>query len=165
MSSRGIFTEVPEARRRTMAAIRGKNTRPEVTVRRIAHALGYRFRLHRRDLPGRPDLAFPGRRKVVMVHGCFWHQHPDPTCRPARMPKTRLEYWGPKLEANLARDARAQDNLAALDWKVLVIWECELQDVAAVATRLVAFLGPPGCARGGGREAPGGSLERLLHKR
>lgn len=165
MSSRTAFTDVPEARRRTMAAIRGKHTRPEVLVRRIAHALGYRFRLHRRDLPGRPDLAFPGRSKAVMVHGCFWHQHPNPACRAATMPRTRQEYWHPKLQANVARDARALHSLAALDWEVLVIWECELRDILAVASRLLAFLGPPGGARNERFQVPEGLIERLQVRR
>ena len=148
-----------------MASVRGKHTRPEMLVRRIAHALGYRFRLHRPDLPGRPDLTFPGRRKVVMVHGCFWHQHPDPACRAAAMPKTRQEYWHPKLEANIVRDARALDRLAALDWDVLVIWECELRDVLAVAKRLVAFLGPPGGARNRNSQFPEEFIKRFHHRR
>lgn len=160
LSSRTTFADVPEARRRTMAAIRGKHTRPEIMVRRVAHALGYRFRLHRRDLPGRPDLVFPGRRKVVMVHGCFWHQHQATACRAATMPKTRQEYWHPKLAANVARDARSLDGLTALGWDSLVIWECELRDTLAVANRLAAFLGPPGSARNGGSQA----LERLIEQ-
>ena len=163
LSSRTAFADVPEARRRTMAAIRGKHTRPEITVRRIAHALGYRFRLHRRDLPGRSDLAFPSRRKVVMMHGCFWHQHQDAACRAATMPRRRQEYWHPKLVANVARDARAIDGLTALGWQTLVIWECELRDTLAVANRLAAFLGLPRSARKGGSQAPEVLIERIQH--
>jgi len=165
LRSRNAFVDVPEVRRRTMSAIRSKDTRPEILVRRIAHALGYRFRLHRRDLPGRPDLVLPGRNKVVMVHGCFWHQHPDPTCRAAVKPKTRQDYWYPKLEANVARDIRTLEGLAALHWEVLVIWECELRDILAVARRLIAFLGSPGGARSGNFQVPEGLAERLQPRR
>ena len=129
-----------------MVAIRGSNTKPEIKVRRLAHRLGYRFRLHRKDLPGRPDLAFPGRRKVIFVHGCFWHQHPDPGCRPAALPRTRQDYWHPKLARNVERDARNIADLEAAGWQVLVIWECELADIDAVAGRIHVFLGPPGGA-------------------
>src|SRR5919106_1632532 len=113
----------PEQRSRNMAAIRGKNTAPELVVRRIAHRLGYRFRLHRRDLPGRPDLVFPRLRKVILVHGCFWHQHPG--CSLARSPKSRPDYWLPKLRRNQERDAKAAEALKGLGWDLMVLWECE----------------------------------------
>ena len=137
------FEDVPDQRRRIMSRIRPANTKPEMAVRRCAHAMGYRFRLHRRDLPGRPDLVFPARWKIVFVHGCFWHAHPDPSCRISSKPKTRTEYWHPKLSENAARDQRNIEKLVTLGWAVLVIWECELRDMAAVASRLQAFLGPP----------------------
>lgn len=110
-------------------------------VRRLAHSLGYRFRLHRRDLPGNPDLVFPGHRSVIFVHGCFWHQHPDPECRSSHTPRSRTEYWVPKLQRNVERDAENLSRLESLGWQVLVIWECELKDRDAVAERLRAFLG------------------------
>jgi DNA mismatch endonuclease (patch repair protein) len=127
-----------------MARVRGKDTKPEMVVRRLVHGLGYRYRLHRRDLPGTPDLVFPGRHKVVFVHGCFWHRHPDPACKLARWPKSRLEFWKPKLEGNRARDLVNQEKLRDLGWGVLVIWECELGNPASLADRLTEFLGPRG---------------------
>jgi len=124
-----------------MSRVRGKNTGPELTVRRLIHGLGYRFRLYRRDLPGTPDLVFPGRRKVIFVHGCFWHRHPDPGCRLARMPKSRQDYWGPKLEGNRARDLRKEAALAEAGWVVMTIWECELRDMTSLENRIRTFLG------------------------
>ena len=133
--------DVPEARRRNMAAVRGKHTKPELLVRRLLHRLGYRFRLHRRDLPGRPDVVFPSRRKVVEVRGCFWHRHQAPSCRNAVLPRTRAEWWQAKLDANVARDERNMKALLELGWKVLVVWECET-DAPDLAVRLAHFLGP-----------------------
>ncbi|ACS38034.1 very short patch repair endonuclease [Methylorubrum extorquens] len=141
------FSDVPEARRKIMSAIRSKDTKPERSVRRLAHSLGYRFRLHGKDLPGRPDIFFPGRRKAIFVHGCFWHQHPSDECRPSALPRTRRDYWVPKLERNVARDARNMTDLAAAGWDALVIWECELSDLEAVADRLRRFLGDSAIAR------------------
>lgn len=124
-----------------MAAIKGSDTKPERIVRSIAHRLGYRFRLHRRDLPGTPDLVFPGRRKVVFVHGCFWHQHPG--CRFATRPATRPAFWAAKLDGNRERDIRVRDELERLGWRVLVIWECETRSKPeTVGTQLAVFLGP-----------------------
>jgi DNA mismatch endonuclease (patch repair protein) len=100
--------------------------------------MGFRFRLHRRDLPGSPDLVFPGRRKVIFVHGCFWHQHPG--CHLARRPKSRPEYWPAKLDRNVERDAQVRDRLAAAGWEVLVVWECETADQVALRRRLSSFL-------------------------
>jgi DNA mismatch endonuclease, patch repair protein len=130
----------PAARSERMSRIRGRDTRPEMTVRRLLHSLGYRYRLHRRDLPGRPDMVFRGRRKAIFVHGCFWHRHPDPNCRLARLPKSRLEFWIPKLEANHLRDLRNQDALKAAGWSILVVWECELGDKEQLVNKLVRFL-------------------------
>lgn len=124
-----------------MALIKGRDTNPERVVRRIAHALGYRFRLHRRELPGTPDVVFPSRRKVIWVHGCFWHGH---QCKKGRLPKSRLRFWVPKIEGNKARDLRNQDALVAMGWKFLVLWQCELNDRSALAARLKRFLGKPG---------------------
>ena len=120
-------TVTSERRSEIMSGIRSKGMKPEMTVRRLLHAMGYRFRLHRRDLPGKPDLVFPGRRKVIFVHGCFWHQHGDPGCKIARRPKSNLEYWLPKLDRNASRDAEHQASLRDRGWDVLVIWECEVR--------------------------------------
>lgn len=120
-----------------MAKIRSKNTLPELAVRSIAHRLGFRFRLHRRDLPGTPDLVFVGLRKAVFVHGCFWHGH---SCKAEKMPKSRTDYWGPKIEMNRARDIRKRRQLAAKGWRSLVLWECELKMPERVAKRLARFL-------------------------
>ncbi|WP_343225592.1 very short patch repair endonuclease [Oricola nitratireducens] len=116
---------VDPARSAQMARVRGKDTKPEMVVRRLVHAMGYRYRLHRKDLPGKPDLVFPRLRKIIQVHGCFWHQHPDPACRRARIPKTRREFWVPKLEGNARRDIENERALQKLGWDVLVVWECE----------------------------------------
>ena len=131
-------TETSESRSRIMRAVRSRHTGPELIVRRITHGLGYRYRLHREDLPGKPDLVFPGRSKVIFVHGCFWHQH---QCRRgARAPKTNLDYWVPKLQKNKIRDAKNQDQLRELGWQFLVIWECQLGDQVALAERIKSFL-------------------------
>jgi len=139
---RGPFPNVSDERRRTMAAIRGKDTKPELAIRSLLHRSGYRFRLHRHELPGSPDIIFPSRRKAVFVHGCFWHRHAG--CSLASVPKTRTEYWRQKFRANRARDRRAARMLASLGWKVMVIWECELSDKAALGRRLKLFLGHSG---------------------
>lgn len=134
----------PEQRSAHMARIRGKDTKPELAVRQLLHGMGYRFRLHRRDLPGRPDLSFPSRRKVIYVHGCFWHHHAG--CALGHMPATRPEYWAEKFSRNQARDARNLSEIRALSWEALVVWECEVARPAALAERLTGFLGPPGRA-------------------
>jgi DNA mismatch endonuclease Vsr len=136
--------QVPPSRSRNMAAIRAKNTKPEMTVRRLLHAMGYRFRLHYRALPGRPDLAFPARFKVVEVRGCFWHRHSDPQCQNAVLPVTRRSWWTAKLNANVRRDNCNLRQIKRLGWDALVLWECELADRADVVARLRAFLGEPG---------------------
>lgn len=124
-----------------MSRIRGRDTGPELRVRRLVHRLGFRFRLHRRSLPGCPDLVFPGRRKVIFVHGCFWHRHPDLGCKLARLPKSRLDFWIPKLDANRRRDIRDQAALVERGWEVLIIWECELGDKEKLTREIVNFLG------------------------
>lgn len=141
MLEKGVpWPDVPEARRKVMRAIKSKNTKPEMAVRRLVHGMGYRYRLHRKDLPGKPDLTFGPRNKAIFVHGCFWHQHPG--CRDARMPATRLDYWEPKLTANVVRDARNLRLLRRLGWSVAVVWECQVEsDVSAVGRRLQRFLG------------------------
>src|SRR5208282_4244387 len=118
----------PIQRSERMARIRGRDTGPEWAARRIIHALGYRYRLHRGDLPGRPDLVFPSRRAVIFVHGCFFHRHRDRKCRLARLPKSRLEFWLPKLEGNRKRDLRNTRALRKAGWRVLTLWECELSN-------------------------------------
>ncbi len=127
-----------QARSRLMGRIGGKDTKPELVVRRIAHRLGFRFRLHRKDLPGTPDLVFPGPRKVVFVHGCYWHRHPG--CRFAYQPRSNVEFWTGKFAATVARDAKALADLSAQGWDALVIWECETRDSEFVASRLSAYL-------------------------
>ena len=129
-----------ERRCANMRAIRSKDMKPEMAVRRLAHRMGYRFRLHRKDLPGKPDMVSPSRRAVILVHGCFWHQHPDPDCRDARLPKSNTNYWKPKLARNQARDAENESALLAQGWRVLVIWECQIKDETALKQTLMAFL-------------------------
>ena len=128
-------------RSRNMAAIKSKDMKPEIAVRKLVHALGYRYRLHRRDLPGKPDLVFGPRRKVIFVHGCFWHLHPKKNCRDARRPKSNTGYWTPKLTRNIARDAANTAALKAMGWRVLVIWECETGDETRLRARLKLFFG------------------------
>jgi len=117
-----------------MALVRHKDTKPELRVRRFFHAAGLRYRLHSKALPGRPDLIFPARRVAVFIHGCFWHRHPAPDCKLARLPKSRLEFWQPKLDGNAARDIRNTLALEAAGWRVLIIWECETRDPARLAS-------------------------------
>lgn len=128
----------PEQRSENMRRIRSKGMQPEMTVRRLSHALGYRHRLHRKELPGKPDLVYPGRRKVVFVHGCFWHQHPDPGCKIARRPKSNLGYWGPKLDRNVERDTRNQAQLQEKGWEYMIIWECEAREAQAKGSDVLA---------------------------
>ena len=123
-----------EQRSRNMSRIRGRDTRPELVVRRIAHRMGFRFRLYRKDLPGTPDLIFPKHRLAVFVHGCYWHRHNG--CRFAYSPKSRVEFWTKKFEQNVERDSRNQTALRDLGWRVLVIWECETRDYGIVEDRL-----------------------------
>ena len=132
------FSNVELTVSRRMSRVRKTNTKPEIVVRRLAHRMGHRFRLHRRDLPGTPDIVFPGKRKVIQVQGCFWHQHEG--CRLANMPKSRLEYWGPKLARNVERDATTLAALREAGWEPLVVWECETRDEDALRERLQAFL-------------------------
>lgn len=132
------FEDVPDEVRRRMSKVRKKDTKPEVLVRSAVHRLGYRFRLHRADLPGTPDLTFPRLRKVIFVHGCFWHRH---DCRLAgKLPARRQEYWLPKLRRNVERDAEAKQSLAQRGWAVLTIWECETRDQKELRARLSEFL-------------------------
>ena len=134
----------PEARSERMSRVRAKDTKPEMAVRRLVHGMGYRYRLHEKRLPGAPDLVFRGRRKVIFVHGCFWHRHPDPTCRLARMPKSRQEFWGPKLDGNRARDERTRAALDQQGWRQMVVWECECGQTEQLGNRIRAFLDAEG---------------------
>lgn len=128
-----------------MSRIGPANTGPEIAVRSILHGLGYRFRLHRRDLPGTPDIVLPRFGTVVFVHGCFWHGH---GCKKGRMPKSRTEYWGPKIEANRVRDAKKRRQLRALGWRVMTVRECEIRDSDKLRRRLVRMLSAgPGTRR------------------
>ena len=130
----------PEIRSRTMRAIRSKDMKPELAVRRLVYGMGYRYRLHRHNLPGRPDLVFQGRRKVIFVHGCFWHQHADPACKIAHRPKSNREYWLPKLDRNVARDSEHRARLCELGWDSLVVWECQVRAGRGIADRIRDFL-------------------------
>ena len=147
-SRHALWDDVPDARRAVMRAVKGKDTKPELAVRRMVHAAGYRYRLHRKDLPGRPDLAFGPRKKVIFVHGWFWHSHSDGVCKAARLPVIRVDYWAAKLEANRARDARNVAALKALGWQVLVIWECWLKDRDGTLMVVRDFLGRRDGAKG-----------------
>ncbi len=124
-------------RSRLMSRVKNKNTRPELLVRSILHRMGYRFRLHRRDLPGAPDIVLPRHRKVIFVHGCFWHGH---DCPRGKRPSTRTEFWDAKLDVNIARDRANREALEKRGWKVMVVWECELKDPKAVREKLRRFL-------------------------
>lgn len=130
----------PEDRSRCMSQIRSRGMKPELAVRSMAHRLGYRFRLHRRDLPGAPDLVFPRHKAVIFVNGCFWHWHPDPHCPIAGLPKSNTEYWQPKLTRTRFRDKEHTTALKAKGWKVLVVWECKLKRPAGVFEMIDRFL-------------------------
>lgn len=132
-------TLTPAERSERMARVKGKDTKPEMLVRRLLHRMGYRYRLHAKDLPGRPDVVFRGKKKAVFVHGCFWHRHPG--CALARLPKSRLAFWKQKLEGNRQRDLRNQKALTAMGWDFIVIWECEVGNATALEQRLSKFLG------------------------
>lgn len=121
-----------------MSRVHSRDTKPEVFVRRIVYAMGYRYRLHAVDLPGKPDLVFRSRRKVIFIHGCFWHRHSG--CAHARLPKSRLEFWVPKLEANRRRDMKNEHSLQAANWGVLIIWECELGETKKLEYKIKEFL-------------------------
>lgn len=123
-----------------MSLIKGKDSKPELLVRRLVHAMGYRYRLHVKGLPGRPDLVFRSRQKIIFVHGCFWHRHQSPICKLARLPKSRLDFWLPKLESNRVRDIHIQKALRAAGWRILVVWECQLGNIERLENKLRVFL-------------------------
>lgn len=127
-----------EQRKKTMSLVRDKDTKPEMAVRKLAHSIGYRYRLHRRNLPGCPDLVFPCKRKVIFVHGCFWHGH---DCRAGlNRPSSNENYWTKKLERNIQRDAENLRKVKELDWSALVIWECETKNSEVMTNRICGFL-------------------------
>jgi DNA mismatch endonuclease, patch repair protein len=130
----------PAERSERMSRIRSKGTKPEMAVRRLLHALGYRYRLHAADVPGTPDLVFTKRRKVILIHGCFWHRHGG--CKHARLPKSRLDFWVRKLEENQRRDVENLRRLTGAGWSTLVLWECEVKRLSEHVERITAFLGP-----------------------
>jgi DNA mismatch endonuclease (patch repair protein) len=130
-------TRTPKQRSRIMASVGQRNTGPEWAVRRLLHSGGYRYRLHAKHLPGKPDIVFPVRKKAIFVHGCFWHGHDCPKGRP---PKSREEYWGPKLQTNRERDERAIAELRKLGWQSLVVWQCETKEPEALSEKLWVFL-------------------------
>lgn len=130
-----------EERSERMSRVRARNTKPEMVVRRLLHGLGYRYRLHSSSLPGHPDLVFAGRRKVIFVHGCFWHRHEG--CPNCRLPKSKLDFWKPKLEENKLRDKKNQAKLRRQGWRVLVVWECQLKNPNRLKERVVKFLEEP----------------------
>lgn len=130
-------TRTPEQRRRIMQAVKTRDTGPELTVRNIVYRLGYRYRLNAKNLPGRPDIVLPGMMKAIFVHGCFWHGH---GCRKGKAPKSRLDYWKPKLKANKKRDAAQVRALKSLGWSVLTVWQCQMNDAEALRATLSAFL-------------------------
>lgn len=127
-----------EHRSRLMSRVGGKDTAPEMVVRRLLHSLGYRYRLHVRNMPSRPDLVFPARKKVILVHGCFWHRHEG--CRKATTPKSNEGFWRAKFQRNIERDADNSRALSELGWQVCVVWECETKNVADLREKLVGFL-------------------------
>lgn len=130
----------PERRSENMRRIRSKDMKPEMVVRRLVHRLGYRYRLHRKNLPGKPDMVFGPRRAVIFVHGCFWHQHDKAGCLDGRPPKSNTDYWGPKLARNVERDAATQIALTKAGWRILVIWECDTRDEMGLERQIVEFL-------------------------
>lgn len=128
----------PAKRSDIMSHVKGQDTKPEILVRRLLHRMGYRFRLQRSDLPGKPDIVLPKYRAVIFIHGCFWHGHPG--CKRAARPTTNIEFWNKKLDRNMSRDARVQQELDDLGWRVLVVWQCEIKDLNKLEDRLHSFL-------------------------
>ena len=133
-----VIHEVSEQRSRNMSAIKSKNTKPEITVRKLLHSMGYRFRLHKKDLPGSPDIVLPKYKTVIFVHGCFWHRHQN--CKYASNPKTRREFWEKKFKENIERDKKTQEKLKNLGWKTKIVWECEIKKQDKLIKKLEDFL-------------------------
>ena len=133
-----VIHEVSEQRSRNMSAIKSKNTKPEITVRKLLHSMGYRFRLHKKDLPGSPDIVLPKYKTVIFVHGCFWHRHQN--CKYASNPKTRREFWEKKFKENIERDKKTQKKLKNLGLKTKIVWECEIKKQDKLIKKLEDFL-------------------------
>ncbi len=131
----------PVERSIRMGLVKSKDTKPELIIRSAIHKMGYRFRLHKKDVPGKPDLVFSKRRKVIFIHGCFWHRHPDPACRLTRTPKSRVEFWQKKFESNQQRDRSVQEALCSVGWSSMVIWECQLANMHKLKGEIMSFLG------------------------
>ena len=136
------FADVDPLRRRIMSAVRGRDTKPEMMVRRLLHSMNYRYRLHRQDLPGRPDVVFESQQKVIFVHGCFWHRHPG--CKKTTSPEKRADFWCDKFDRNVQRDREVERKLAEMGWHSLVVWECEAKAPEDLATKLKDFLNDGG---------------------
>ena len=130
-------------RSRMMSRVRSTNTKPELKVRRLLHSRGYRFQVHKKDLPGRPDIVFSRKRKIIEIRGCFWHQHPDPNCSKATIPDFRREWWAEKLHKTVLRDERNYAELTNAGWKLLILWECDLKNISEIEPAILQFLGPP----------------------
>ena len=133
-----VIHKVSERRSRNMSAIKSKNTKPEIKVRKVLHSMGYRFRLHRKDLPGSPDIVLPKYKTVIFVHGCFWHRHEN--CKYASNPKTRKEFWENKFKTNVKRDKEIQEKIKNIGWKSVVIWECEVRNIESIEEKIKRFL-------------------------
>ena len=133
-----VMHKVSEQRSRNMSAIKSKNTKPEITVRKLLHSMGYRFRLHKKDLPGSPDIVLPKYKTVIFVHGCFWHRHQN--CKYASNPKTRREFWEKKFKENIERDKKTQEKLKNLGWKTKIVWECEIKKQDKLIKKIEDFL-------------------------
>ena len=133
-----VIHEVSEQRSRNMSAIKSKNTKPEIKVRKVLHSMGYRFRLHSKDLPGSPDIVLPKYKTVIFVHGCFWHRHEN--CKYASHPKTRKEFWENKFKANVKRDKEIQEKIKNIGWQSVVIWECETKNIDDLKEKLIDFI-------------------------
>ena len=140
MTTSAMDTLSPLQRSENMRRIKAKGMKPEMQVRRLVHSLGYRYRLHVSALPGKPDLVFTSRKKIILVHGCFWHQHASKRCPITRVPKSREEYWFPKLSGNVNRDRRQINALRNMGWAVLIVWECQLRNLNQVSKRIIRFL-------------------------
>ena len=136
--SKKLFIKVSEKRSRNMSAIRSNNTKPEIAVRKLLHSMGYRFRLHRKDLPGSPDIVLTKYKTVIFVHGCFWHRHEN--CKYATTPKTRKEFWENKFNSNKKRDQKIQKEIIDLGWKFIIIWECEARNIQPLEEKLKGYL-------------------------
>ena len=130
-----VIHKVSEQRSKNMAAIKSKNTKPEIKVRKVLHSMGYRFRLHSKDLPGSPDIVLPKYKTVIFVHGCFWHRHEN--CKYASTPKTTQEFWKKKFKENIKRDSEIQDKIKNLDWRSVVIWECETKNIENLREKII----------------------------